>query len=57
MAFDTNLDFNEEFLGVYNALENSTDHIFLTGPAGSGKSTLLEYFRLHTTKNLSLIHI
>ena len=36
-------------------LENSTEHIFLTGNAGTGKSTLLEYWRDNTKKNIAVL--
>lgn len=36
-------------------MENSKDHIFLTGNAGTGKSTLLEYWRNKTKKNVAVL--
>ncbi len=41
----------KEFKDAFNAFENTSDHIFLTGRAGTGKSTLLKYFRSKTKKN------
>jgi ATP-dependent exoDNAse (exonuclease V) alpha subunit len=52
---NNNLDFNAEFSRAFDLLENSRDHIFITGKAGTGKSTLLEYFRDHTTKNVAVL--
>lgn len=49
------LDFNAEFSRAFDLLENSADHLFITGKAGTGKSTLLEYFRDHTTKNVAVL--
>lgn len=36
-------------------LENSEEHIYLTGKAGTGKSTLLQYFRKHSKKNIVVL--
>ncbi|HOX96016.1 MAG TPA: AAA family ATPase [Candidatus Woesebacteria bacterium] len=36
-------------------MENSWDHIFLTGNAGTGKSTLLDHFRQQTKKNIAVV--
>lgn len=52
---NNNLDFNAEFSRAFDLLENSRDHLFITGKAGTGKSTLLEYFRDHTTKNVAVL--
>lgn len=49
------LDFNDEFLAVYSALENTSQHLFITGKAGTGKSTLLQYFRYKTTKTVAIL--
>ncbi len=49
------LDFNDEFVASFEALENTRDNIFLTGKAGTGKSTLLQYFRLKTSKNIAVL--
>ena len=49
------LDFNAEFSRAFDLLENTKQHIFITGKAGTGKSTLLEYFRDHTTKNAAVL--
>ncbi len=35
---------------AYKAMNETDDHIFVTGRAGTGKSTLLRYFREHTKK-------
>jgi ATP-dependent DNA helicase PIF1 len=49
------LDFNEEFVSAFEALENTGQHMFITGKAGTGKSTLLQYFREKTTKNVAVL--
>ncbi len=40
----------KEFKDAFKAMDETDDHIFLTGRAGTGKSTLLKYFRDKTTK-------
>ena len=49
------LDFNEEFVAAFEALENTGQHMFITGKAGTGKSTLLQYFRQKTAKNVAVL--
>jgi ATP-dependent DNA helicase PIF1 len=49
------LDFNEEFVAAFASLENTGEHIFITGKAGTGKSTLLQYFCQKTAKNVALL--
>ncbi len=49
------LDFNPEFQRAFEALENTRDHIFVTGKAGTGKSTLLHYFRSRTQKQVAVL--
>lgn len=46
----TKIDFNPQFKHALDILENSTQHVFITGRAGTGKSTLLDYFRTQTKK-------
>ncbi len=36
-------------------MEETNQHIFLTGKAGTGKSTLLEHFRATTKKNVAVV--
>jgi len=45
----------DEFDRAFELLENSRDHIFLTGRAGTGKSTLLNYWRDNTVKNIVVL--
>lgn len=45
----------EEFKKAFDLMENSSDHIFITGKAGTGKSTLLQYFRKNSKKNIAVL--
>ncbi|MBF0570233.1 MAG: DUF3857 domain-containing protein [Candidatus Omnitrophica bacterium] len=49
------LDFNDEFVSAFEALETTGQHMFITGKAGTGKSTLLQYFRQKTAKNVAVL--
>jgi ATP-dependent exoDNAse (exonuclease V) alpha subunit len=49
------LEFNEQFTLAYNLLENTSEHLFITGKAGTGKSTLLKFFRDNTAKNVVIL--
>lgn len=49
------IDFNEQFVAAYEALDNTRQHLFITGKAGTGKSTLLQYFRHKTQKNIAVL--
>ncbi len=40
----------KELKAAYQMMNETNDHLFLTGRAGTGKSTLLTYFREHTHK-------
>ncbi|WKZ29689.1 MAG: AAA family ATPase [Candidatus Dojkabacteria bacterium] len=46
----TNLERNEQFVELFEMLENSHQHVFITGKAGTGKSTFLQLFRDDTRK-------
>ena len=50
-----NLELNDEFVGVFNLIENTSESIFITGKAGTGKSTLLKYFKKNTAKNVAVL--
>jgi ATP-dependent DNA helicase PIF1 len=41
-----------EQAAVYQAIENTTDHVFVTGRAGTGKSTLLNHLAWNTEKQI-----
>lgn len=49
------IDFNDEFAAVFEALENTSENLFVTGKAGTGKSTLLQYFRHRTQKDIAVL--
>lgn len=40
---------------VYDAIENSSSNVYITGKAGTGKSLLLEYFVGHTRKTVAVV--
>ena len=40
---------------VYDAIENSSSNVYITGKAGTGKSLLLEYFVSHTRKTVAVV--
>lgn len=37
---------------LYNKIESSSEHMFITGKAGTGKSALLQYFKQNTRKRI-----
>ncbi|MDP4899342.1 MAG: AAA family ATPase, partial [Pontimonas sp.] len=41
---------SDEQRGVLDQMENTLDHVFITGRAGTGKSTLLQAFVASTAK-------
>ena len=45
-------ELSEEQLSIFNDLDNSTHHSFVTGKAGTGKSVLLQYFAENTHKQV-----
>ena len=45
---------SDEQLSVFRAIEESSDHFFITGKAGTGKSVLLRYFVEHTAKTVAV---
>lgn len=50
-----NFQLTHEFISAFDMMENTKNHIFLTGKAGTGKSTLLSYFREHSKKNIAVV--
>jgi deoxyribodipyrimidine photolyase-related protein len=50
VTMGTKLKVTKEFRAAFKAMDDTWDHIFLTGRAGTGKSTLLKYFRQKTKK-------
>lgn len=49
-AVEMDIDFSDEFMKCFNAMNDTNDHIFMTGDAGTGKSTLIKYFCKKTKK-------
>jgi len=49
------IDFNAGFNRALDLMENTSQHIFITGKAGTGKSTLLNYFRQQTKKKIAVL--
>ncbi len=49
------IDFNDEFKSAFEAMENTSDYVFITGKAGTGKSTLLRYFQANTKKKVVVL--
>jgi ATP-dependent exoDNAse (exonuclease V) alpha subunit len=45
----------DEFKKTFDLIENSKQHVFITGKAGCGKSTFLKYFRENTKKNIVVL--
>lgn len=48
-------DFSSEFSRAFDLMENSSEHLFITGNAGTGKTTLLKYFKKNTKKNVAIL--
>src|SRR6218665_3288779 len=46
------MELSGEQAAVFEAIESTRDHIFVTGRAGTGKSTLLTHLNWHTDKNI-----
>ncbi len=49
------IEINEEFRRALEIMDNTRQHIFVTGKAGTGKSTLLDYFRHTTHKKVAVL--
>lgn len=45
---------SEEQAAVFDTIENTRDHVFVTGRAGTGKSTLLTHLNWNTEKNIAI---
>lgn len=54
-ALPKGITITKEFKEAFDRIENSRDHLFLTGRAGTGKSTLLGYFRAKTKKKFVVL--
>ena len=47
-----NVTLTREQAAVYQAIEHTREHVFVTGRAGTGKSTLLNHLNWHTQKQI-----
>lgn len=48
------LELSDEQRKVFDRIEHSREHVFVTGRAGTGKSTLLNYLAWHTSKQIAI---
>lgn len=55
MKLEEKIILNEEQEKLKNLLEQSHEHIFITGKAGTGKSTLLHEFKAFSKKQIALV--
>ncbi len=46
---------NQEFEALFQEIEKSKEHYFITGNAGTGKSTLLRYIKSKSQKNVAVV--
>ena len=46
------VELTEEQRALFDRIENTSDHLFITGRAGTGKSTLLQHLATHTHKRI-----
>src|SRR5579862_6779484 len=49
------LEITPEFAEALELMEDSHQHVFITGKAGTGKSTLLQHFRQTTQKKVAVL--
>lgn len=52
---DGDVVLTQEFKECLDLMENTGDHLFITGDAGVGKSTLIKYFIKNTSKNVAVV--
>jgi ATP-dependent exoDNAse (exonuclease V) alpha subunit len=50
--FPADFSLTDEFVTIFNFIENKGDNIFITGKAGTGKSTFIEFLKSNTQKNI-----
>lgn len=48
------LQLSDEQQRVFDRIEHTKEHVFVTGRAGTGKSTLLNYLAWHTSKQIAI---
>ena len=49
------VELSKEQRALFETLEHTDDHIFVTGKAGTGKSVLLQYFKRHSSKQFVVV--
>lgn len=52
MAKRAGITLSDEQQAVYDRIEHTREHLFITGRAGTGKSTLLNHLAWHTSKTI-----
>lgn len=52
---ETGIELHEQFMQAFAQMEDTGEHLFITGRAGTGKSTLLKYFRQNTKKKVVVL--
>ena len=52
MAANTEIKLSNEQQALFQVMENTRQHLFITGRAGAGKSVLLRHFRENTAKRI-----
>lgn len=55
MHLENDIEINKEFSVCLDIMENTHNHIFITGDAGTGKSTLLRHFVNTTSKKVVVV--
>lgn len=55
MANHNTTELDGQFKKAFEAMEDTTRNIFITGKAGTGKSTLIDYFRSATRKKIVVL--
>lgn len=51
----SNIKLSIEQQKLFEHMEDTKNHIFITGKAGTGKSVLLQYFKLNSAKQLAVV--
>jgi ATP-dependent exoDNAse (exonuclease V) alpha subunit len=51
----TGIDLSPEQMSIFEQIETSNSHFYITGKAGTGKSMLLQYLRYNTSKKVVVV--
>jgi tRNA(Met) C34 N-acetyltransferase TmcA len=49
------IELSDEQIKIFNLLEKTSNHFYVTGKAGTGKSVLLRYFAAKSTKQIVVV--